>query len=929
MIHRIKKMLISNRFHYSWALRPLVALSAGLVLLSFLSGCKTDEQAASEIFASGKLPPLLDQWTNPRPDNALTSKILAARAQRRNSRLPVGVIDTGTDYMHPGLLPQIEFRFDGNKIIGAGIDVLGEDNWASPRSFNAAIFAFGAEKIVEGKIVNPVQNPEALLLSINTTFWELFRQEQGSALESTLFAKINETNFSFFGAKYLVELLEAYKKEKGDLPFSNEVALKLPKKLNLPESTIKALTYFTWRMDETIGLPEPLLESITKPNVAGGTMGTVDFEFLAKLKGAEQFLTAMQKAVVLTENKINFQKLLTPYVDFQFARLQERKVEKIFRIERLQDLQKYLSKALQKNKSSSPFKYVVKRFCETQSIEVLEKLRNKNIPEKERLQLARKQFQETYHLFQQLYEYLQTTPDAFDDPRPLAKKNLSSFASYKPIFERYLAQQGWKAFLCEPDLATHDVFASAYLAHEKQNKNLFTSTSDSKNSHATHVAGIIAAQPPDISIFPVRVATNEYTSTKNRRQQILHKFSLEIPAWLQYEEAYAMATQKLAKNLRLKGFSNQEITQKSPEVIKYVAGVLRKHIAAPEKNNYLSAYFVLKLAEGIRALGRNQIKIANISLGEEFSKRPINKDALADEELADGLASLQMEYQKYLIGKAIVEDAQYTLFIAAAGNNGTWVEGRSRSAIPCDISTRSYLTKVNRKLPNNQIHNILCVGSIDPNDEISSFTNLTISDVPYVFSYGESILSSVKTSDCTGIEKNIRKKYGPAFQTYALHPDEPTSDSVLEKLKLLNRTEGKQLSEDKQTEQKQAAINELYTKLGILDSLHQTLIHHACATNLQHRYARMTGTSMASPAVAGYIGRAIVEKMNRQGLTHEEIYQHPEYAPRLLIDAVFAQSPQYGGRTILRNIPKITEIYPIQFQIQPMDTFFHSDLILK
>ena len=79
------------------------------------------------------------------------------------------------------------------------------------------------------------------------------------------------------------------------------------------------------------------------------------------------------------------------------------------------------------------------------------------------------------------------------------------------------------------------------------------------------------------------------------------------------------------------------------------------------------------------------------------------------------------------------------LFVAAAGNSGKWLDANSKYNYPCGV----------------QAQNIICVGSLNSKEEISSFSNMPLSDTPLVFALGEKVLSTTPTSFCPAIKSDL------------------------------------------------------------------------------------------------------------------------------------------------------------------------------
>src|SRR5690606_2925794 len=151
--------------------------------------------------------------------------------------------------------------------------------------------------------------------------------------------------------------------------------------------------------------------------------------------------------------------------------------------------------------------------------------------------------------------------------------------------------------------------------------------------------------------------------------------------------------------------------------------------------NRLDYLFFEEIIEAIEYIGEKRIKLANMSLGTKVERGISDGD---EADINEVFSILDFEYMKYKIDASIKALASKTLFIIAAGNDGNWIDGQTRSALPCDISS-PYLKEVpnGSSLPNNQIDNVLCVGSIGPKGDLSPFTNILLTDTPMIFAIGE------------------------------------------------------------------------------------------------------------------------------------------------------------------------------------------------
>lgn len=82
--------------------------------------------------------------------------------------------------------------------------------------------------------------------------------------------------------------------------------------------------------------------------------------------------------------------------------------------------------------------------------------------------------------------------------------------------------------------------------------------------------------------------------------------------------------------------------------------------------------------------------------------------------------------------EAAMKRHPHILFVAAAGNDGTWMDGDARVGYPCGM----------------QAPNLVCVASLNDKFEISDFTNIPLQDTPVFFALGEKVVSTMPVQLC-------------------------------------------------------------------------------------------------------------------------------------------------------------------------------------
>jgi hypothetical protein len=312
--------------------------------------------------------------------------------------------------------------------------------------------------------------------------------------------------------------------------------------------------------------------------------------------------------------------------------------------------------------------------------------------------------------------------------------------------------------------------------------------------------------------------------------------------------------------------------------------------------------FFNELKQALQHVGEQKIKVANISLGaEQKNAIPSLADLNPEKDLPKVFDFLNFEFLKYQIGEILSTVSKGTLFVVAAGNSSTWVDGKSHSALPVDVTSRFLAPFENGKdlqAPNNHLTNVLGVGSLSPDEDLSDFTNVILGiKTPMIFAVGEDVLSPIKTTDLSPVVNLISKNVPQLLSELPVSPSDPRF------LKLVKDTS---TSPQVQTGDDMDGKIGGYYFAGVLN-LDRVISVYATQLAFQYNDHReyLSGTSMATPAVVGTIGDLIVTKAKMLGLTPDQVYDHPEMTPAMLIQnlqstgqPLFPESPEYPFKKI-------------------------------
>lgn len=165
--------------------------------------------------------------------------------------------------------------------------------------------------------------------------------------------------------------------------------------------------------------------------------------------------------------------------------------------------------------------------------------------------------------------------------------------------------------------------------------------------------------------------------------------------------------------------------------------------------------------------------------------------------ISDFFSSQNSDYSKWVVEvKNLMESHRNVVFVAAAGNEGKWVDDRVNLQIPCGVNAV----------------NLICVGALNSKNDLAGFSNIVLSDAAFVVTQGVDIKSLTPSGICQYTNLSLLKA---------------RAVSVIEGFQLL-----KELGQE-------------------------------CSKDSSIKTA--SGTSMASPIVARYVARVILENPHLSG----------------------------------------------------------------
>jgi subtilisin family serine protease len=872
---------------------------ASVSLLTVAARCGVENQKAVDVVQDGGLPATIFGFANPMPSEA---SVNAYVGRDLNAELKVAVIDLGVDYNHPALSGKIALDILDNKVVSVGRDVMGDDAFAHPNLINPSLFAFGAKDVVDGLIIEPTADPIGAIDALNAKFMaQLTAAVQAHpVLKDSLFKNINEKSMSVLGAYSLIKVSpldqSSYESAK-----KGEYLTNAKQREKAQEARIKA--------DE-----EPELRfMLDRPWLISSTKGypTFDAEFesarsLWFIEDADLFFNLLVSEFATFDAAENFSAKVGTYLKYQNARESANSQDAKQNLEAvLTELQTTWYKLKSNFEADNLVTKFAQSFCSRMvSNEAYKSLRDDSIDASQKDLIIENEMNRLFNIGSEANQIIADNRDTFG----ISESNESilrqaSYPGYKTSALNFIQNLGgFKVFDCSDFRPKNDLQAD-YVKFQTTYRHPYLSQESASASHGTHVSGIIASQSKDISIVPVRVTTQSALTTPAQREAMKIQFKQDFSAWLMDPVVFKGIQDKFAP-FKFEA-TDPAVATDSKRYVEAVLSVFASKIDEVAEESPLDLIFINDIVKAIEYVGQQKIKVANVSLGTSFASAPASDVPATDRSNVSSLFNfLRFEYSKTVVATALKKNAENTLFVIAAGNDGSWVDGKSRSALPCDLSS-PYFQKFEssgQALPNNKIDNILCVGSIGPKDELSSFTNLTITDVPFVLSYGEAILSSIRTGDCQGNAEEFALKEGKGFR-YPNFNDNPVSDALYEKLGLIDPASADE-------NQHRFAARIVATALDKFVPTFNYMRNAASCYEESKFVGHMSGTSMATPAVAGYVGKKLAEELRARSLKEQDIWANPDFSPKAIVQRMFADAPKFGGKLLISDVPKIVDILP-------------------
>lgn len=817
-----------------------------------LSSCRVlISQNPRDSFADKKLPLQLEIMANQKQELTAAIKERIVERVKRDKNNPnifeVAVIDSGLDLWHPDYVDQLSFRLEGGEIKGVGTDLMAQDDFPSYVMIDPTLFAFGAEAVRDGLIVKPLSSPLPFMKKINDRFTQILLEEiaNNPELKKSFFARLESGAMSVFGMETALkdwtkgDAVDSYKKRKASYP--DQIVTAETKYVGDGQTVTDSYldeAQKGWLLDVSTGAPFAMRAA-------------------AYISGFDQFYDAVKTALEKVHKETDFNRHAKQLKDFLSAHTKntdgttdnetvERTYEQITR-----EAGNYI---LIGYKAQDP----------------LIKLRNT---------VAKLTRDPTITTKKALDELPKITDDAFAKLNKLDFNNeeREQLKLKRLAFNAYLEAVKQMSILTE-DSSEGDKARSNFRRFALRNYHPFISGETIGNLHSTHVASTVARQNPNIRIYPIKVVVQTITAPVEQKRLSLEVLT-NLKAWLD---------SPIVKKLIVEIEGEYGVKDLSPEK-------LITQIEKFLKRNSLDVIFINQVFEAIKTVGQKKIKIANFSLGTTYKKKHEKAEVYAS--IAEDIFS---EFARYKIGETIAKYAPKTLFFVATGNDQSWVDGVSRTAFPVGITSHRFrLISEKEKLPhtpNNQVHNVVAVGSVNPNrGTLTPFTNLLIDpNIPQIFSTGEEIMGSIPSSASAQYQKLAQESLGLANKTLSGFDDS------------LKKFRGKNKDNDFiDLKEKILSLNHVVTNV---DLLYPSFLQ----TQIAITRDELSGTSMATPTAAGKTADEENKLQMKLGLRPENIYDHPEFTPEKILERVMARAEKspMSQAFIIRTLTKQIETWP-------------------
>lgn len=865
--------------------------------LVILSACNMlADQDGEGHFVDGKMPETLNVYANPKVSDDVIQKFIQ---KDKTGRIKVAVIDSGFDYLHPELVNQTHLDIEDGKLVGIGMDFFAKDRFAHANMATPNLYAFTAKDIIEGRIVKDDELeaagivPLTLMDNLNTLFMNqlISAIKEHDILKDSLFTKIEGSEFNVFQAAGVIA--------NESNPFNTMTYEKQHNivKEQFPEGIINkdTKTIEIENKYHPLGInDEELRKILHMPWISHN-----GFPFVNSVEHFDVFLNVLKEQFASFETSHKIVERMKNYHRFTAAK-NAKKYEHNVTSSQLVSIANNLSNKFtsfkNENRSSDSIYSLAYDMCQKMDDEKFAILNNEEAAQSEKTRIV----QEYFSKMRDNYKFAvdrnhELSPDELGNQ--LNKKRMDKHLSIADSILSYYPEEAFYCHNLSKNLSPMKEFYT-------ERYNPYVDSNGTDNSHGTHVAGTILKQSDLIDIVPIKVVTQSIAGTPEKVDQAFQAYAELLENYFSSSKDHV----DVAKNKILPFYDALDSELELPEKDQIIAAMLKR---TDKNSNFFNFNFVDQIEDSVKYIGENKIKLANISLGWSSQQSPIRMNKT--DNLLSGIKFVMFEAFKWKVRMAMESYAKDTLFVIAAGNSSQWIDGFSNQVLPCVLSNPEIALRRDanslRDMPN-----ILCVGSMaerNGQDWASSFTNIVIDDLPFIFSYGENVFAPIKTTSCRMTDEIYKDRFAASYMVPTPFDNEQSFKFAESKIRAaLGKSADDEI--DFSDEDVMKKINEVLAEIKQATGVIPNLVGNVGRTRLCHEeklsMGFMSGTSMASPHSAGYIAAKLAAEMLAAGKTNDEIYSDPAYSPMAIVNKIQADTPTYENTDRVADIHKIVDV---------------------
>lgn len=751
----------------------------------------------------------------------------------RNDLITIAVIDQGVDIGNKEIRDRVAFDVKNGRVVGAGYDFIGADNFASAVLLDPWIYSIGAKGInsigqiqgargvrQDGQKKDPADHPLSILVRQNDVLIEQLMEKIKSnpKLNSTFFTKLNPKNTNIVG---LLRLLNFNINDKVVSELKEADALVRPNMNTVvfgAEPDLKVAHDFansSWVMNKKTGLPD-FFSQVT----------------LETLDGLDTLINEMKSIYTPDNNTFSdFMKnvnLASTYFKIHHFAPGANKAKLIS-----YTFAKFSEQIAIKKQGSMATDGSYDLLLELRA----QKIRNPNMGWSTLVENA-------LTVYKKVYSGLAQHTDSQREYSQVATF-LSGFSSADEV-EKFLLERN-KEFNYDQQVNSLNEkgiwswvqgLSSKIRKYSIRALHPLLHKESVGSDHGTHVSGTAIPYVGDkYRILPFRVNLGLVTANKTLQEEMVNKNLAALSEWFKkpvVARAVKAQLESIGMNMsRIDVETAPGAEQLSSFMVEQYKGNLRFDVSS---GGIVGQVLHWEIASAIEQIANKKVSIANLSLGGIGNQPELRPpmDTIR-EKLGAQLDFIFMEFQKYTIAEAVVTKGKNTLFFMAAGNSNNFGDADIRSNYPADLRSKwlNRHAKQGDFVPGEKTDNVAIVMSSNENGKLSNFTNAVFTNKAVFAIRGEDVLSQTFTHNLGGSLNTIATKA-------------PWLQNAIRMLSTLDPEDGR-LDEIKQFFN--LTTEEILANRGIIiEAIRAEMLHLGLKGN--DATLRMDGTSMAAPRTA-------------------------------------------------------------------------------